>query len=64
MSDKLKSIFKLDERRSVDGFCHGYEDGLDGYCIHGEGCLYEGMSWSGPNSNCLKPQPKYSYGGI
>lgn len=53
-----------DSRRSAYGYCYGVEDGLDGYCIHAEGCRDAGRSWSGPNSTCIRQQPKPFYGGI
>lgn len=37
-------------------FCYGVEDGLDGFCVHAEGCIHEGQSWTGPNAGCIQPQ--------
>lgn len=38
-----------DKRRSDDGNCYGFEDVLDGFVIHGEGCPHAGRGWTSSN---------------
>lgn len=67
-NDALNFIEKMlaptDPRRSEFGYCYGVEDGLDGYCIHAEGCRDAGRSWTGPNSTCTRKRTEPFYGGI
>ena len=43
---------KNDKRRSPDGNCYGFEDGMDGFVVHGEGCSAAGQGWTN-GSDCI-----------
>lgn len=48
----LDLLNRDDGRRSPDGVCYGFEDGMDGFAIHADGCASAGISWRGPGSSC------------
>lgn len=55
--DYFRNMFaraaERDKRRSLDGNCYGFEDGMDGFVVHGAGCSLAGRSWHSSSRDCI-----------
>lgn len=55
--DYFKRMFngaaERDKRRSPDGNCYGFEDGMDGFIVHGADCTLAGRSWHSSSTACI-----------
>ena len=51
--DFMDRLFRDNGERTPDGRCYDFEDGMDGFAVHADGCQNAGHSWTS-GSGCIK----------